>query len=190
MTIEDEMFELSSFNRRYLKWIVAMLGGEHHVLLFKQLHDIIFRWDPDVPMDENHEHDGRNVRELFQDETGYPIPQVAQDWPASFLEVLVSLSVTMEKQIMHAPGNGDGTAAWFWMLLTNINLANCDDEWMKENRHNGEFYISSRVNDVMFRHYGPDGKGGLFPLDEPRADQRKVELWYQMNAYVLEKNWV
>lgn len=190
MTIEDEIFELDSFNRRYLKWIVSMVGGEHHLLLFKQLHNIIFRWDPDVPMDENREYDGRRIRREFEDETGYPIPTAAQDWPASFLEVLVSLSVTMEKNIMHAPGNGDGTAAWFWMIMANAMLSHCDDDWMRKNGQNAEYYVASRVDDILLRRYAPNGDGGLFPLEKPKEDQRNVELWYQMNAYVLERDWV
>jgi hypothetical protein len=36
------------------------------------------------------------------------------------------------------------------------------------------------------REYFPSGKGGLFPLENPREDQTKVEIWYQMHAYVME----
>jgi hypothetical protein len=28
--------------------------------------------------------------------------------------------------------------------------------------------------------------GGFFPLTHPNDDQRKVEIWYQMNAYLDE----
>ena len=30
--------------------------------------------------------------------------------------------------------------------------------------------------------------GGLFPLKFVKQDQRFVELWYQLNAYILEMN--
>jgi hypothetical protein len=37
------------------------------------------------------------------------------------------------------------------------------------------------------REYDPDGRGGLFPLDGTHANQREVELWYQMQAYIIER---
>jgi hypothetical protein len=36
------------------------------------------------------------------------------------------------------------------------------------------------------RLYTTSGYGGLFPLEEPKEDQRKVEIWYQMMAYLGE----
>jgi hypothetical protein len=58
---------------------------------------------------------------------------------------------------------------------------------------NWESIGSDRASDlVMFtcqrvinRTYGPDGSGGLFPLHKPHIlDQRRVELWYQMQYYL------
>jgi hypothetical protein len=37
---------------------------------------------------------------------------------------------------------------------------------------------------VIGRTYRPDGRGGFFPLRYAEKDQREVELWYQLNAYV------
>jgi hypothetical protein len=36
----------------------------------------------------------------------------------------------------------------------------------------------------VWRTYEPNGVGGFFPLENPNEDQREVELWYQMSAYV------
>lgn len=190
MAIEDEVFEMKSFDRRYLKWLVSLVDGNDHLLLFKQLHEIIFRWDPDVPMDENREYDGRRLRDMFEEETGYHIPTALQDWPSSFLEVLVALAVKMEKGIMHAPGNGDGTAAWFWMIAGNAGFTRCTDTWYEDNGQSAYFYVAERSDEILLRRYSSNGSGGLFPLENPKEDQRKVELWYQMNAYILERNWV
>jgi hypothetical protein len=30
------------------------------------------------------------------------------------------------------------------------------------------------------------GLGGMFPLEDPREDQRAIEIWYQMMAYINE----
>jgi hypothetical protein len=41
---------------------------------------------------------------------------------------------------------------------------------------------------VIHRYYQPNGHGGFFPLENPQDDQRHVELWYQLNEYVMERN--
>jgi hypothetical protein len=47
-----------------------------------------------------------------------------------------------------------------------------------------------RVQDIMdtviYRKYDPDGSGGFFPLTRSDDDQTRIELWYQMNAYIEE----
>ena len=62
-------------------------------------------------------------------------------------------------------------------------------------RFAAEGWHSARVRDIVadamaaiiWRTYDSNGYGGLFPLRNPREDQRKVELWYQLNAYLLEQ---
>jgi hypothetical protein len=33
-----------------------------------------------------------------------------------------------------------------------------------------------------------DGSGGLFPLKNPQQNQRTTEIWYQMNAWLMENS--
>jgi hypothetical protein len=40
---------------------------------------------------------------------------------------------------------------------------------------------------LIYRNYSPSGRGGLFPLRHPDEDQRGVEIWYQMAAYLYEQ---
>ena len=40
------------------------------------------------------------------------------------------------------------------------------------------------------RQYEANGEGGLFPLKGVCEDQREVEIWYQMNAYLYEHHGV
>ena len=44
----------------------------------------------------------------------------------------------------------------------------------------------AKLNKWMNRDIGYDGSGGLFPLKNPPGDERKVEIMYQMYAYVHE----
>jgi hypothetical protein len=46
--------------------------------------------------------------------------------------------------------------------------------------------IDDILDSVIWRTYSPDGRGGFFPLNQPQEDQRKIEIWYQMNKYVIE----
>ena len=185
----DEFQAIESFGTAYIDWIVERMRGEHHHLLFEQLHDIAFKWMPDVPMDENRESDGRRLRIIFEANSGVALPREGEGWPASFLEVLAALAETMEDSIMHSPESGTDSSTWFWLMMDNMGLAQCDDIWMGKHG-NACSYVQNRVDDVMLRRYDSDGSGGLFPLQKPRLDQRKVQLWYQMNAYILEKGWV
>ena len=34
--------------------------------------------------------------------------------------------------------------------------------------------------------FGNDGVGGFFPLKYPKRDQKYLEIWYQLEDFVLE----
>jgi hypothetical protein len=83
-------------------------------------------------------------------------------------------------------GEGDKTYAeyYFWKLIENLGLSKCtDDKWYTIN---GDFFVEDAVYRVNDRLIGADGSGGLFPLRQPSRDQRGVEIWYQMQAWLLE----
>jgi hypothetical protein len=77
----------------------------------------------------------------------------------------------------------DGTPSnWFWVLLNNLGLEQCNDE--SDYDQNA---VDILLDQLIWREYLEDGRGGLFPLERPAEDQRDVELWYQLNAYVVER---
>ncbi len=47
--------------------------------------------------------------------------------------------------------------------------------------------IEEIIHNFVWRTYDSTGYGGLFPLDDPKEDQRKVEIWYEFCAWVEEK---
>lgn len=170
------------FNEAYLQWLFDRMEMQGYQELFDIMHSIRFRWV--VPMDENRESDGRHMRRLFEDESGMEMPAGAIDYPASFMEVVAGLAETMEDTLLYRPGSDYNSATWFWMMLDNAFLSPCDDIWFKETR-DAKRWVTKRIDDIMLRRYDRDGGGGFFPLKNPREDQRKVQLWYQMNAYVM-----
>jgi hypothetical protein len=65
--------------------------------------------------------------------------------------------------------------------MDNVELKQYNDR-----RSYREDTIQDVLDTIIFRTYKYDGRGGLFPLREGKEDQRRVELWYQMCAYILE----
>ena len=73
---------------------------------------------------------------------------------------------------------------WFWRLMENIGVEKYTDEVFYD-----EFapvIIEQILNRIIDRTYLRTGKGGFFPMKKSKKDQRKVELWYQMNEYLVE----
>ncbi len=94
------------------------------------------------------------------------------------LELLIILSRQLSFEM------DDGADAWFWHLVQVLDFQqfhdrNFDDFSREE--------IATTLERVIWRTYEPNGEGGLFPLRNEERDQRKVELWYQLNAYLLEQ---
>jgi hypothetical protein len=67
-------------------------------------------------------------------------------------------------------------------MIGNLGLLGCVDADPPD-----ESVISDIVDRVTDRRYATNGAGGLFPLQNAEQDQRKIELWYQANAYLLER---
>lgn len=73
---------------------------------------------------------------------------------------------------------------WFQLFLRNLGLDRYND-WYCNSHFTGN--IGRILNRFNSRTYQPNGhRGGLFPLAHPTRDQRGVELWYQMGAYINE----
>jgi hypothetical protein len=109
------------------------------------------------------------------EQTGLTADDDWLDLGCSFLEMLVALSRRLSFEAEGEPRD------WFWHLMDTIELRECNDrsQWTDEE-------VEAICNKVIFRNYDANGAGGLFPLQNPCHDQREVELWYQMSAYLLE----
>jgi hypothetical protein len=71
---------------------------------------------------------------------------------------------------------------WAWKLIKNLKLHNMYDPLTSRKVD----IIDEKIEALIWRTYEPDGSGGFFPLKNAKEDQTKVEIWYQMNAYVIE----
>lgn len=131
-----------------------------------------------IPNDDNRAEDGKALRYEFINEQG--IDEVDQEWldlGCSFLEMLIALARRAAFE------SDDEVVEWFWRFIFNLGLNNhTDSAYTRET----EREVDNVLDIVIFRTYDADGLGGLFPLTHPRQDQRKVELWYQLAAYLTE----
>jgi hypothetical protein len=164
----------------YLTWLYSQIGSvklknraRSYWRLARKLYTIEFVWL--VPNDDNRVEDGRDLRFIFLEESGMDVDTAWMDLGCSFLEMLIGLSRRLSFEAEGEPRD------WFWHLMDTLELRECNDRANWPDEHVEE--ICSRV---IFRTYAPDGVGGLFPLQHPQKDQRNVELWYQMSAYLLE----
>ena len=144
---------------------------------------------PYVPMiknDENRYKDALALRYEFRVERNYGYLKRLNDYPCSFLELLVSVGQRMDY------GLTDGTesciSTWIFLMLDNIGLSRYTDDYFEneDEAYQSRMEILSILLRFDNRDFEYDGTGGLFPLKHPHQDQRETELWFQMNSYMIE----
>lgn len=168
-------------DEQYFTWLYSQIGSlktrdksRTYWNLARQLFTKEFVWI--VPNDDNRVEDGRNLRLEFVTEQG--VEGVRPDWfdiGCSMLEMLVGLSRRLSFEA------GGEPREWFFQLVENLGLYDLTD-----NKHIHEREVDRVLERVIWRNYEPDGNGGLFPLKYADRDQREIEIWYQMNSYLLE----
>lgn len=163
----------------YIRWLEVQLrdedsGGRTYLDLANAM--FAKQFAAVVPMDANRMVDGLDLRVEYAHLEGMNPNRMKNLGPCSFLEVLVSLS---RKLAFNAGGQAPG---WAWQLLCNLELDRMSDPLTPPRFRRAEAIMDS----VIRRSYSPDGTGGFFPLNKPDDDMTRIELWYQMHAYISE----
>lgn len=127
-----------------------------------------------VGNDENRIADGRNLRIEYIREIR--ASAFVGEAPVNFLEVLIGISQRIAFLVDQSP------EVWAWNLIRNLKLGGFSDPLSGQEIRK----VMDILEKVIWRGYNPDGSGGFFPLTRPKDDQRKVEIWDQMNAYIQE----
>lgn len=171
----------------YLEWLYSQVAqvevrnlARSYWRLLKILYKTEFVWL--VANDDNRMEDGRNLRREFIDDLGLDEPD--NDWlwiGCSMLEMVIGLSRRLS---FEDEEEDDTTLDWFWHLMANIGLRVFTDQELQGEQQ--ESYVTYILEEVIWRNYQPNGRGGLFPLRDPHEDQRSVELWYQLSSYLME----
>lgn len=169
----------------YFAWLCDLIhvdqGLETYRFLAESLHRKLYVWS--VPNDDNRALDATDLRRRFCRDTDISYAPEYFDFDVSMLEVLVAISYRCE-DIMSYLNVGMDMINWFWRLLRNVEL----DKFMDVDfdYHGGKHQVNQILEKIIQRTYNFDGRGGLFPLKKALTDQRDVEIWYQMNNYLIE----
>lgn len=167
----------------YFNWLCSQVGqvqvretSKTYRRLLRLLYQKEFVWH--VANDDNRLADGRALRNEFVNELRLSdVDPVWMNLGCSMFEMLLALGRRLSFL------DDDTPAYWFWHLIQNLDLHVYNDRMEIDEQD-----VDDILERVIWRQYSPNGQGGLFPLKFPRDDQRKCEIWYQMNAYLLEND--
>lgn len=176
------MIDAQPLDESYFHWLYSQVADPEiadpsltYWKVFRVLFTKEFLWF--IPNDENRAEDGKALRSEFIQAAN--IDEVDGNWMdlgCSMLELMVGLSRRLSFEADGKPHY------WFWILMQNLGLDQyCDRARLFKKK------IDEVLNRVINRWYEPSGRGGFFPLEHYDEDQRQVELWYQLSAYVLEQ---
>lgn len=180
------MNEEGTLNDLYLEWLYKNFVGavtnrnpnSSFWSLTKQLYKTPYIWI--IHGDKNRGEDGKELRREFVEVCD--IQDVEVNWlqeECSVLEMLIGISRRASFEAGGEPGD------WFWKFLHHLDLHSYNDRIyntivMEE--------VDAIVRRLLDRTYEKNGAWGLFPLEHARQDQTQVEIWYQLQAYLLEGN--
>lgn len=177
---------MEPLDERYLLWLYSLVADPAiqspdltYWKLFKQLYRRPFVWI--ISRDDNRLEDGKQLRLTFLNSEGLTRRDADPNWVelgCSVLELMIAMAGHLRFEI----DPNTQLAYWFWEVLAeNIGIRGFSDASGYDHCD-----VDEILERVIFRQYEPDGTGGFFPLKNPGKDQRGVELWYQLNAYVRE----
>jgi hypothetical protein len=177
---------MSQIEKDYFDWLYGRVYSQRRVqpvisykIVCNSMHRLVFK--NLVPHDGNRVADATGLRDEFLD--GYLKRYSELDRmdllvpEASVFEVLVGLAKRCDFAVDH------GEPFWFSTFMTNLKLRVFSDASYSASDAAKLERALRKFND---RRYDFNGNGGIFPLKSPTEDQRKVELWYQMAAYMTE----
>lgn len=168
----------------YLEWLYKNFVGSvsnknpnsTYWELARQLYTMPFTWT--IRDDKNRAEDGKNLQDQFFEACDIQDVEINWQWrDASVLEVLIGLACRAAFETGEEPGN------WLWKFLRNLDLQSYNDRVYSQIVREE---VDAVVRRWLDREYDKNGVGGLFPLRHARQDQTQVNLWYQLQAFLLE----
>lgn len=169
-----------TLDQAYFAWLYDQVRPQHSQQVYEELCWALYKKEfvPIIFNDDNRVEDAHDLLvEFFRERHDLAVESERVDGNGcSCLELVVVLSRLL------AFVAGGGCISWAWILLGNLGFHSLSDPLDERNLR----FVDGALEKVIWRTYRENGVGGFFPLHNPQEDQRKVELWYQMNAYAYE----
>lgn len=159
----------------YFEWLCSKVLDRNSPRLYRRLLMILHNTEfiVEVPADRHRAADGVELRQDFMRESYLPRDPLWEELPCSIFELLVAfaqraafLTDWPEKK-------------WFWEMMTNLGL----DQFRQVSKSD-EPIIKEILDIFVTRSYDRFGRGGLFPMNSTRNDQRQIEIYYQFCEYL------
>lgn len=184
-------YPVNDIEYKYFMWLCERSNmASPFLFLARALHQREF--SVIVPKDISRIADGRALREKFLDTCSFSKEsernkaQHTLDKPeCSVLEMLVALADRLNYMYQDSPYE-KSTGGWMDELLRNLSIGYMTDQVLVDYPEYLD-RLSKILHDLIERRYGTDGRGGLFPLNQAKRDQRNLEIWEQMMDYCAEK---
>lgn len=175
------MEELWDDYLRHLIWRCHLEKFRQYSRLFEVLHNTDFKWL--IHRDQNRYEDGVELRDEYAGEMGSYSMEVAEaffDRNCSVLEMMIALAIRVDDNIIGDPDE-EHPEVFFMEMLKNLGL-----DRFKNNKFNLQDVIDI-IDRWLSREFDRDGFGSPFPVRYDHRDQRKIEIYDQMNSYIYEK---
>lgn len=142
-------------------------------------------YSPTNIRDKNRVSDSIDFRYRFGDELGIPRQVIDNELSfkkVSILELMITLSYYCYENVSQFSLNCQmNVSSWFKDMLESLGLR------YFTNKNFDAVQVHNIITNFLSNKISPNGKGGLFTINDPRIDMRQCELWYQMNYYINEK---
>ena len=155
--------------KNYFLWLLQQVEWyeidtyEYKDLLW-DLFNMEFTWV--IDRDANRASKGLGLRYEFNRTFKY-------NKPCSVLEMLIALSRDWEHELTYDFQKGDRSSLWFWVMLENLDILDA-------------YHVEDIVHSWLVRDFDYNGVGSPFPLKKAHRDQRNLEIWLQVNDFVME----
>ena len=155
-----------------MRWLAKQVGvnaTDYIFTILGRMDDFIFV--PIIDFDANREADGLELRRNFAFENPRFKDITRGPQECSMLELIVGVSNRMSYMI------DQDIATCFWHIMANLNL----------DGHPTLDEVDDAMETIQNRTYDFNGaNGGLFPVSNTERDFRQLEIFQQMNEYLVE----
>lgn len=179
----------------YFEYLCSIVGAErgntsYYILLRKLFEKEFYAL---IPNDENRAMDGKCLRDEFAESTDY-ISYEEIDGPCNMLEFMIGISRRMAN-LTYKGDDVDRTSEYFWEILENLlaghsskilemRLKQCSDPRISPTLLN---LFDLKLDTFLERKILKNGILGFFPKKISGIDQNEIEIWSQMQYYLMSK---